>query len=127
MDSDPILYLILVGIPLSALAGAVFGFLRGRILAGVVFSLFLGPLGWLIVYLGPDLRPKCPFCRGVVVESAVACKNRGRALRLSPEEQRKRDRELLRQMDPVSRWEREQRILGGEENGESRSAGGTRS
>lgn len=61
------------GALLSGAIGAAIGSQRGRPGAGVFWSLFLGPLGWLIVLLGPDKRPKCPECRGVIEEGARRC------------------------------------------------------
>lgn len=68
----------------GALVGGAIGNLRGRPEAGVGFGLLLGPLGWLIVAVGPDFRPKCPECGGVVVEDARRCKNCGQELSSPP-------------------------------------------
>ncbi len=51
----------------QTLVGAVIGKSRGRLGSGVFWSFLLGPIGWLIVALMSDLRPKCPECGGVVV------------------------------------------------------------
>jgi len=68
---------IIGGLIFSALIGILIGNLRGRPGDGALWSLILGPLGWLIVLVGPDYRPKCPECRGVIEEDARRCKNCG--------------------------------------------------
>lgn len=62
------------------LLGVLIGRVKNRRLAGFVFGLLLGPLGWLIVLVGPNLYPKCPECGGVVVPNARKCKNCGSVL-----------------------------------------------
>jgi hypothetical protein len=76
------LYLVLVvpGIIIGAVVGALIGQLKGRAGAGMFFGLLLGPIGWLIVAVGPNLMPKCPECGGVIVEGARKCKNCGSVL-----------------------------------------------
>lgn len=59
------------------LIGTLIGQNKGRIAAGALFGLLLGPIGWAIVALGPNLKPKCPECGGVVVPGARKCKNCG--------------------------------------------------
>lgn len=45
---------------LCGLIGAAIGSTKGRSGAGFWFGLLLGPLGWLLVAVGPDLRKKVP-------------------------------------------------------------------
>jgi len=68
---------LIVGLIFSALIGILIGNLRGRPGDGALYSLILGPIGWLIILVGPDYRPKCPECRGVIEEGARRCKNCG--------------------------------------------------
>lgn len=68
----------------SAGVGGVIGASKGRPLAGAVWGLLLGPLGWILVGAGPDRRPKCPECRGDVVPGANRCKNCGHILNAPP-------------------------------------------
>jgi hypothetical protein len=64
---------LLWGMLLSALAGAVIGKFRGRAFVGGLVGLLLGPVGWLLILLGPDHRAKCPECRGVIDPRAKRC------------------------------------------------------
>jgi len=61
----------------SGLIGAVIGQCRGRIRAGILFGFLLGPLGWLLIGFGPDVRPKCSDCGGVLVKGARKCMHCG--------------------------------------------------
>lgn len=65
---------IILGMILSALLGAFIGNQRNRTAAGMILSLFLGPIGWLVILLGPDYRAKCPECKGVIEPDARRCK-----------------------------------------------------
>ena len=61
----------------GALVGAIIGKNKNRQGAGAVLGFLLGPIGWLVVALGPDMNPKCPMCGGVIVKGAIKCKNCG--------------------------------------------------
>ena len=58
---------------IGGLTGALVGRARNRQQEGAFFGVFLGPIGWLLVLLGPDHRRVCPDCRGVVPEGASKC------------------------------------------------------
>jgi hypothetical protein len=45
---------LLMVLAVSVLIGAAIGESRGRMGAGAIFALLLGPIGWLIVFLGPN-------------------------------------------------------------------------
>jgi hypothetical protein len=63
----------IIGIPL--------GMLRGRSpLNGFLWGFLLGPIGWLVVLLIGDSRPRCPECRGVAMKGARKCMNCGSLL-----------------------------------------------
>lgn len=57
----------------SSIIGGLIGILRGRGVDGIVLGLLVGPIGWLLIWLGPDKRRKCPACLGVVPEGARKC------------------------------------------------------
>lgn len=64
---------ILIGAAVSATVGALLGQARGRTADGAFLSAFLGPIGWLLIALGPDGRCKCPHCRAPVPDGASVC------------------------------------------------------
>ena len=77
-DTDP--FLLLVAWVLMATVGFFIGDAKGRDLAGAMFGAFLGPIGWLLIAVGPDLRAKCRHCRGAVMAGATHCCHCGQAL-----------------------------------------------
>lgn len=56
-----------------ALVGGLIGRSKGRVLAGVLWSLLLGPIGWIIVALSKGNLQQCPSCRSWVDPQAIAC------------------------------------------------------
>jgi len=44
-------------------------------LRGAIAGSILGPLGWLIIVISPNIRPTCPFSKGYIVEGAQKCKS----------------------------------------------------
>lgn len=63
-----------------ALIGYGIGQYKGRPLAGFLWGLLLGPIGWLVILTSPDYRAKCPDCGGVIIPGARKCKNCGSVL-----------------------------------------------
>jgi hypothetical protein len=74
---------VLVWVALGALVGAAIGKSKGRALAGAAWGIFLGPIGWIVMAIVPDVRIKCPFCGGEIVAGAIKCKNCGSDLPVS--------------------------------------------
>jgi hypothetical protein len=69
-----------VGWIACVLIGALIGKYKGRADSGVLWSALLGPIGWIVVALMEDLRPKCPHCRGVIPAGARKCMHCGENL-----------------------------------------------
>lgn len=71
------------------LAGAIaVGAWKGRVFAALVWAAFLGPFGWVVIALGPNLKPitsaPCPHCGGVIPINqgeCAHCKNKVRWLK----------------------------------------------
>lgn len=72
---------ILVYFVLFGAIGMAIGQRKGRTLAGLVWAMILGPLGWLVVALGPNLggpkTDKCPHCAGIVPVGQPKCNHCG--------------------------------------------------
>lgn len=75
MSSSPLvtLFLFLIATSLTGGIGYLIGQTKGRAEVGLFFGLLLGPLGWLAVLAGPDLRSKCPECYGPIPADALIC------------------------------------------------------
>lgn len=72
-----------VVIAVDATVGTIIGAWRARALAGAIFGALLGPVGWLLVALGPNRAAPhaeaCPYCLQAVPTSqqtCARCKNR---------------------------------------------------
>ena len=62
---------------IGGLVGAVIGKQRDRVAVGAILGVLAGPIGWLLVYFGPDDRPKCRECKGVIDIAARRCPHCG--------------------------------------------------
>jgi len=71
---------VLSGGGISAVIGGVIGAVRGRLWYGVFWSLFAGPLGWLLAACAQDARPRCPWCQMVIPDGAKVCGHCARQL-----------------------------------------------
>lgn len=70
MDSLAAIFFYLV---LFCGVGALIGEkLRARRTAGALLGL-LGPIGWVVVLLFEDHRPRCPECRAPMAQGARRC------------------------------------------------------
>jgi hypothetical protein len=58
---------------MSAVVGVLIGSAKGRPAAGAFWGFVLGPIGWALVALLPDDRPKCPECLCALVIGAKKC------------------------------------------------------
>lgn len=67
----------LASVGLGAVIGSVVGASRHRPLAGAIWGALLGPIGWLIVAVGPDdaerRAKRCPHCLGLLPLQQVEC------------------------------------------------------
>lgn len=63
---------IMAAIGISGVIGYLIGQTRGRAGEGIGLSLVLGPIGWLLVLCGPDLRLKCPWCKGALPDAEAS-------------------------------------------------------
>ena len=80
MGNEQFLLILLLWSLIGGFIGYSVGNFKGRSGAGFFWGFFLGPLGWFIVTLGPNMKPKCPQCGGVIVKGAKKCKNCGSEL-----------------------------------------------
>lgn len=59
--------------------GMVIGSRKGRVMAGLLWSMLLGPIGWLLVGFGPNLKvgdaiaKPCPHCRQLIARTVAEC------------------------------------------------------
>lgn len=89
--------------------GMLIGVRKGRVVAGLIWAMLLGPIGWLIVLLGPNMTaPKavpCPFCAGAVPinqSQCNHCKNNLRWLNTSCTVNHDRHKQSQRERDHVT-------------------------
>src|SRR5574337_683335 len=78
--SEIAIYLALLFILFGSI-GILIGQRKGRAMAGLIFAILLGPIGWLLIFLGPDMNAKksvkCPHCDGIVPIGQSACNHCG--------------------------------------------------
>ena len=72
MDQQYLLILVL-GAIISGAVGAAIGDKKGRQVAGFSWGFLLGPVGWVLVAVGPDLRRKCVACGACPIEGVRLC------------------------------------------------------
>lgn len=79
---DPTLWAWMLGVTaVCILGGAIIGWIKGRVAAGIIWAAVLGPIGWIIVALSRSKLPACPECNKGNPPSARACRHCGVNLR----------------------------------------------
>lgn len=68
---------------LFSLVGLMIGQRKGRAAAGFFFGALTGPIGWLVILIGPDYsdgakKKVCRFCAETINDAAIVCKHCGR-------------------------------------------------
>jgi hypothetical protein len=71
---------VLGWIIIMPLIGAAIGQTRKSAGMGAVLGLLFGPLGWILVLVAVDGRPKCPDCKGRLPDNARKCMHCGTTL-----------------------------------------------
>ena len=84
MGRPEVLTTVFIYLGSALVIGTLVGQAKGRAVAGMIWGLVLGPLGWVLVALGPNLKPKCSHCKGVIIPGATKCKNCGSDLLSAP-------------------------------------------
>ena len=75
---DPMLWLWMTGLTVvCGLVGMAIGWAKGRVLAGLVWGLALGPIGWIVVALWRSKLPECPECGQANRARARVCRHCG--------------------------------------------------
>lgn len=99
---DPVLWAWVLGITLVCLlVGALIGWIKGRVMPGIVWAALLGPIGWLIVALSRSAQAECPKCRRENPLDAKSCRHCGVNLKAAAE---RSPRSELKQVDRNSGW-----------------------
>jgi hypothetical protein len=99
---DPTLWAWMIGLTLISLAGGAWiGWIKGRVVAGVVWAAVLGPIGWIVVALGKSKLPLCPECGKGNHAGAKSCRHCGVDLRKAV---RRTARSRLKGADSDVRW-----------------------
>lgn len=67
----------MVGSGVGLVVGAVIGTAKHRAVTGAIWGGLLGPVGWLIVAIGPDAAQRrakrCPHCLGLLPVQQSQC------------------------------------------------------
>lgn len=75
---DPGLWAWSIGVTLVCVGvGALIGWSKGRMTAGIIWAAVLGPIGWIIVALGKSNLDPCPECSKGNRPGAHTCRHCG--------------------------------------------------
>ena len=75
---DPALWAWSIGLTLVFVGvGALIGWRKGRMTAGIIWAAVLGPIGWIIVALGKSNLTPCPECSKGNRPGARSCRHCG--------------------------------------------------
>ncbi|MEO7432105.1 MAG: hypothetical protein ABIR62_08775 [Dokdonella sp.] len=64
-----------------AVIGGLIGATKGRMVAGVVWGIALGPIGWVVIAVSNGNQPACPDCGQTNPTDAKTCRHCGVNLR----------------------------------------------
>jgi hypothetical protein len=104
------LTVLIFWLPINLVIGAALGKTKGRIGAGMFLSALLGPIGWLVILIGPDYRRKCPFCAETIKPEAIVCPHCQREVSVEGYRiwsEKRYAKRLANIGDPVEKWARE--------------------
>ncbi len=79
MDTALWIY-VLLWVVIGGLVGHAIGRMKGRPEAGGLWGALFAVIGWLVIAAGPNHRPKCPECGGIIEQDVRRCKNCGSEL-----------------------------------------------
>ena len=99
---------LFVILPVLAIVGGILGNERGRVGIGVLLSILLGPIGWAIVFFGPDKRNRCIHCKEVIQADAQVCRHCGKTPFITVASYKQRLDKWEEAKDPIAAWEAEQ-------------------
>jgi hypothetical protein len=108
IDASWLIVALIWGIA-NLVIGALIGLNKGRPVAGILYALLLGPIGWAIIAYVPDERRKCPHCAEAIKEEAKTCPHCRKDVD-DGYRQWKQQRDQARAVnieDPVTKWARE--------------------
>jgi len=101
---------------INGLVGYAIGQRAGRGLAGILWGVLLGPIGWVVILIAGGSGPKCPRCQGVLPSAEVrACKHCGAIIASKGAKSKKAEkiRQQWAARDPLEEWEAQERMKAG--------------